>query len=382
MNNRAPHLCAGLALTLASGACAVSNDEGVEDTQSVAEPITGGTVAAPDDLVAASVVRLMQKVDSPTPFCTGTIIDYNHVLTAGHCGGFGGTYVALFFGERIAVKQAFLYPTPDVGHDVAVLELASTIPSRYRWINVPFAIKTGSSATVAGYAGTNTLKWRSTFIRSQSGNDVRSGSTEFTEPGDSGGPLFVPSSAGGFDLVGSLRGGDGYMNLPYYRDFIVGARAGGGQYTDADMVFSNSGKCLDVPGRSSASGVQLQQYDCNGTSAQRFAQLSTAYLGITRQIRNESSRLCLDVDSPPGAWPIVVQRPCNNSDSQVWEFWGGGPGQNGAWDWSSPTAQLRQKTTGLCMTTQGWSSATGAKVLLYTCSDGRAASRIQFKPVR
>jgi beta-glucanase (GH16 family) len=32
----------------------------------------------------------------------------------------------------------------------------------------------------------------------------------------------------------------------------------------------NSNRCLDVPGASTASGLQLQQYDCNGTAAQSF----------------------------------------------------------------------------------------------------------------
>jgi hypothetical protein len=36
------------------------------------------------------------------------------------------------------------------------------------------------------------------------------------------------------------------------------------------LVNRNSGKCLDVPGNSTADSVQLQQYTCNGTSAQSF----------------------------------------------------------------------------------------------------------------
>ncbi|NUR31004.1 MAG: coagulation factor 5/8 type domain-containing protein, partial [Catenulispora sp.] len=36
------------------------------------------------------------------------------------------------------------------------------------------------------------------------------------------------------------------------------------------LVNRNSGKCLDVPGASTADSVQLQQYTCNGTAAQSF----------------------------------------------------------------------------------------------------------------
>ncbi|MCU7722272.1 ThuA domain-containing protein [Actinoplanes sp. KI2] len=42
---------------------------------------------------------------------------------------------------------------------------------------------------------------------------------------------------------------------------------GGGYY---HLVNRNSGKCLDVPGASTADGVQLVQYTCNGTGAQSF----------------------------------------------------------------------------------------------------------------
>jgi hypothetical protein len=37
-----------------------------------------------------------------------------------------------------------------------------------------------------------------------------------------------------------------------------------------NFVARNSGLCLDVPGASTANGVQLQQYTCNGTAAQAF----------------------------------------------------------------------------------------------------------------
>jgi hypothetical protein len=37
------------------------------------------------------------------------------------------------------------------------------------------------------------------------------------------------------------------------------------------FVSRSSGKCLDVPANSPDAGVQLQQYDCNGTTAQSFS---------------------------------------------------------------------------------------------------------------
>jgi hypothetical protein len=36
------------------------------------------------------------------------------------------------------------------------------------------------------------------------------------------------------------------------------------------FVARNSGLCLDVPSASTAKGVQLEQYTCNGTAVQAF----------------------------------------------------------------------------------------------------------------
>ena len=36
------------------------------------------------------------------------------------------------------------------------------------------------------------------------------------------------------------------------------------------FVARHSGRCLDVPGSSTANGARLQQWDCNGTGAQSF----------------------------------------------------------------------------------------------------------------
>jgi beta-glucosidase len=42
-----------------------------------------------------------------------------------------------------------------------------------------------------------------------------------------------------------------------------------------NFVADNSGLCVDTPGASTTSGVQLQQYTCNGTGAQEFSLLPT-----------------------------------------------------------------------------------------------------------
>ncbi|MEW2497675.1 RICIN domain-containing protein [Streptomyces nodosus] len=68
------------------------------------------------------------------------------------------------------------------------------------------------------------------------------------------------SSADGAPLqLWTYGGGDNQQWLP--------VDEGGGAY---HFVNRHSGKCLDVPGAATAESVQLTQYTCNGTPAQRF----------------------------------------------------------------------------------------------------------------
>jgi beta-glucanase (GH16 family) len=57
-------------------------------------------------------------------------------------------------------------------------------------------------------------------------------------------------------------GGNGGRNQQWRPEWL-----GGGRWR---FRARHSGRCLDVPGASTAAGVQLQQWDCNGTGAQSF----------------------------------------------------------------------------------------------------------------
>ncbi|MCH7484304.1 MAG: RICIN domain-containing protein, partial [Chloroflexi bacterium] len=86
---------------------------------------------------------------------------------------------------------------------------------------------------------------------------------------------------------------------------------GGGYH---EIRFRHSGKCLDVPGWSTSWGIQLQQYTCNGTTAQRF---TVACTGCAGEIRNQNSGLCLDVE---GAYTWsgakIIQWGCHSGANQ------------------------------------------------------------------
>jgi hypothetical protein len=72
----------------------------------------------------------------------------------------------------------------------------------------------------------------------------------------------VGATASGDLLQIWAYGGTGNTNELFAADSVAG-----GYY---EFVADNSGLCIDTPSASTASGVQLQQYTCNGTGAQEF----------------------------------------------------------------------------------------------------------------
>jgi hypothetical protein len=72
----------------------------------------------------------------------------------------------------------------------------------------------------------------------------------------------VGATASGDLLQTWNYGGPGNTNALFALSHLAG-----GSYT---ITADNSGLCIDIPGASTASGVQLQQYTCNGTPAQQF----------------------------------------------------------------------------------------------------------------
>jgi glycosyl hydrolase family 64 (putative beta-1,3-glucanase)/ricin-type beta-trefoil lectin protein len=73
----------------------------------------------------------------------------------------------------------------------------------------------------------------------------------------------VGATASGDKLQIWAYGGTGNTN-----ELFAANQLSNGYY---NFVTDNSGLCVDTPGASTASGVQLQQYTCNGTGAQEFS---------------------------------------------------------------------------------------------------------------
>jgi CubicO group peptidase (beta-lactamase class C family) len=97
------------------------------------------------------------------------------------------------------------------------------------------------------------------------------------------------------------------------------------------FVARHSEKCLEVPGASTAAGLQLQQRTCDGTPAQSFQLTSTASpatsaaAGITNngsyKVVNKSSGKCVEAAGAGTANGTAVQQSaCNGTSAQVWQF--------------------------------------------------------------
>jgi secreted trypsin-like serine protease len=131
--------------------------------------IVGGQEAAANSAIAASTVLIKGKIQRASFTCTGTIIDEDTILTAGHCLG-GGGYAALtvYFGihgeigEWKVVNQIRRADIPEDDRefdwdDVAILKLEKKIPNGFRPVKLLediSPVRAGVSLVLAGYGQT------------------------------------------------------------------------------------------------------------------------------------------------------------------------------------------------------------------------------------
>ncbi|MBV1855578.1 ricin-type beta-trefoil lectin domain protein [Catellatospora tritici] len=115
-----------------------------------------------------------------------------------------------------------------------------------------------------------------------------------------------------------------------------------------------STRCLDVPNSSTVNGTQLQIFDCNGSSAQRWTRTASA------ELRVYGAR-CLDVNANGSANGTRIQLwTCNNTAAQHFTF-----GADGT---------IRHQASGKCVDVTSSGTANGTLVQLYACN-GTGAQR-------
>ncbi|MET7392899.1 RICIN domain-containing protein [Dactylosporangium sp. NPDC005572] len=115
--------------------------------------------------------------------------------------------------------------------------------------------------------------------------------------------------------------------------------------TGSALVSAASGRCLDVPGGSTANGVQPMIWDCSGAANQRW----TADGQTLRSLGK-----CLD--SPTGATA--------GAKVQLWDCHGGA---NQRWN-RNANGTISNVQSGLCLDVSGNATANGTAVILWTCT--------------
>jgi hypothetical protein len=145
-------------------------------------------------------------------------------------------------------------------------------------------------------------------------------------------------------------------------DVVGDAITSGGVYT---LKAVSSGKCVDITGASTASGANVEQWDCSGHANQQFKFVDTGS-GIYEVRPQNSTSQCLDVfQSSLINGGNVDQWSCNGHSSQRWKLIAAGTGK----------FQLQAVNSGKCLDVAGASLIRGANIQQWTCG---SATNQQF----
>ena len=132
----------------------------------------------------------------------------------------------------------------------------------------------------------------------------------------------------------------------------------------------NSGKVLDIASGSTAAGANCQQYESNGTAAQKFT-IKYDGNGFYTLVNLKSGK-ALEVESTAPATSVNVQQgDVSSTDAQKWAIADNGDG----------TYKLTSKATGLVLDVASASKDNKANIDAYT-DNGTAAQKFTFKSVK
>ncbi|NEB01251.1 RICIN domain-containing protein [Streptomyces sp. SID13726] len=131
-----------------------------------------------------------------------------------------------------------------------------------------------------------------------------------------------------------------------------------------------SGRCLDARAAGTANGTAVQQYSCNGTTAQRWSLTATGG-GYVR------------IDNANAAGQVVDVSDVSTADNAPVHLWSYGGGTNQQWlpvDDGGGAYHFVNRNSGKCLDDPGASTADSVQFVQYTCN-GSAAQRFQVVPV-
>ncbi|WP_027346594.1 arabinofuranosidase catalytic domain-containing protein [Hamadaea tsunoensis] len=125
-----------------------------------------------------------------------------------------------------------------------------------------------------------------------------------------------------------------------------GGSSGGGQ----QIVGTQSGRCVDVPGATTANGTQVALWDCNGQTNQSFT------LTAGKQLQVYGNK-CLDASNRGTAnGTAVIIWDCNGQTNQQWN--------------ANADGTITSVQSGLCLDASAYGTANGTKIQLWQCLNG------------
>ncbi len=120
--------------------------------------------------------------------------------------------------------------------------------------------------------------------------------------------------------------------------------------SNVTIVGTGSGRCVDVPGSSTANGAQVQLWDCHGGTNQRFTYTANRQLTVY-------GNKCLDASGQGTAnGTTVVIWDCNGQSNQQWNV--------------NANGTVTGAQSGLCLDASANGTANGTKIQLWACHGG------------
>jgi ricin-type beta-trefoil lectin protein len=130
------------------------------------------------------------------------------------------------------------------------------------------------------------------------------------------------------------------------------------------VVSNNSGKCVDAAAAASANGTAVQQYACNGTTAQLW-QLQATSGGYYRVNNNNNAAQ---------VWDVTDVSTADSAPVQLWTY---SSGNNQQWqpvEEANGSYHFVNRNSGKCLDVAAASTADGARVQQYACNGTAAQS--------
>ncbi|MFK4121815.1 RICIN domain-containing protein [Streptomyces longwoodensis] len=138
----------------------------------------------------------------------------------------------------------------------------------------------------------------------------------------------------------------------------------------ATLTNAASGRCLDARAAATANGTAVQQYSCNGSTAQQWSLTATSDGYVRLANRNDSNQVA----------DVADVSTADNAPVHLWSYGGGANQQWLPVDEGGGAYHFVNRNSGKCLDDPGASTADSVQFVQYPCN-GTAAQRFQVVPV-